>query len=43
LSMACLAGAGLFAATLAHLRANDTSLQSQRIVFARAYREPGDR
>jgi hypothetical protein len=25
------------------LRANDTSLQSQRIVFTRAYREPGDR
>jgi hypothetical protein len=29
-------------ATLARLRANDTSLQSQRIVFTRAYREPGD-
>jgi putative ABC transport system permease protein len=43
LSMTCLAGAGLFTATLAHLRANDTSLQSQRIVFTRAYREPGDR
>jgi predicted permease len=42
LSMTCLAGAGLFTATLAHLRANDTSLQSQRIVFTRAYREPGD-
>ena len=25
------------------MRANDTSLQSQRIVFTRAYREPGDR
>lgn len=43
LSMTCLAGAGLFTATLARLRANDTSLQSQRIVFTRAYREPGDR
>jgi len=43
LSMTCLAGAGLFTATLARLRANDTSLQSQRIVFSRAYREPGDR
>ena len=43
LSMTLLVGAGLFAATLAHLRANDTSLQSQRIVFSRAYREPGDR
>jgi putative ABC transport system permease protein len=43
LSMTCLVGAGLFTATLAPLRANDTSLQSQRIVFTRAYREPGDR
>ena len=43
LSMTCLVGAGLFTATLARLRANDTSLQSQRIVFTRAYREPGDR
>ena len=43
LSMTCLAGAGLFTATLARLRANDASLQSQRIVFTRAYREPGDR
>jgi len=42
-SMTCLVGAGLFTATLARLRANDTSLQSQRIVFTRAYREPGDR
>jgi len=42
LSMTCLVGAGLFMATLARLRANDTSLQSQRIVFTRAYREPGD-
>jgi hypothetical protein len=25
------------------LRANETSLQSQRIVFTRAYRDPGDR
>src|SRR5262249_6814830 len=41
LSMTCLVGAGLFMATLARLRANDTSLQSQRIVFTRAYREPG--
>src|SRR5262245_30865455 len=41
-SMTFLFGAGLFTATLAHLRANDTSLQSQRIVFTRAYREPGD-
>jgi hypothetical protein len=40
--MTCLVGAGLFTATLARLRANDTSLQSQRIVFTRAYREPGD-
>jgi putative ABC transport system permease protein len=43
LSMTCLVGAGLFTATLSRLRANDTSLQSQRIVFTRAYREPGDR
>src|SRR4051794_476240 len=43
LSMTCLVGAGLFTATLARLRANDRSLQSQRIVFTRAYREPGDR
>jgi putative ABC transport system permease protein len=42
LSMTLLVGAGLFTATLAHLRANDTSLQSQRIVFSRAFREPGD-
>jgi predicted permease len=43
MSMTLLAGAGLFTATLARLRANDTSLQSQRIVFTRAYRDPGDR
>ena len=43
LSMTLLVGAGLFTATLARLRANDTSLQSQRIIFTRAYREPGDR
>jgi putative ABC transport system permease protein len=43
LSMTCLVGAGLFTATLARLRANDASLQSQRIVFTRSYREPGDR
>ena len=43
LSMALLVGAGLFTATLAHLRANDTSLRSQRIIFTRAFREPGDR
>ena len=43
LTMTLLVGAGLSTTTLAHLRANDTSLQSQRIVFARAYREPGDR
>src|SRR5262249_44671609 len=43
LSMTLLVGAGLFTATLAHLRANDTALQSQRIIFARAFREPGDR
>jgi len=43
LSMTLLVGAGLFRATLAHLRANDTSLQSQHIVFTRAFREPGDR
>jgi putative ABC transport system permease protein len=42
LSMTCLVVAGLFISTLARLRANDTSLQSQRIVFTRAYREPGD-
>jgi len=42
LSMTLLVGAGLFTTTLAHLRANDTSLQSQRIVFSRAFREPGD-
>jgi predicted permease len=43
LTMTLLVGAGLFTTTLAHLRANDTSLQSQRIVFARAFREPGGR
>ena len=43
LSMTLVVGAGLFTTTLAHLRANDTSLRSQRIVFTRAYREPGDR
>jgi putative ABC transport system permease protein len=43
LTMTLLVGAGLFTTTLTHLRANDTSLQSQRIVFARAFREPGDR
>jgi predicted permease len=43
LSMTLLVGAGLFTTTLSHLRANDTSLQSQRIVFTRAFREPGDR
>jgi predicted permease len=43
LTMALLVGAGLFTTTLAHLRANDTSLKSQRIVFARAFRPPGDR
>jgi predicted permease len=43
LSMTLLVGAGLFSATVIHLRANDTSLQAQRIVFARAFREPGDR
>jgi predicted permease len=43
LSLTLLVGAGLFTATLAHLRANDTSLQSQRIIFTRAFREPGDR
>jgi len=43
LSMTLLVGAGLFTATVARLRANDTSLQSQRIVFTRAFREPGDR
>jgi predicted permease len=42
LSMTLLVGAGLFTATLAHLRTNDTSLQSQHIFFTRAYREPGD-
>jgi predicted permease len=43
LSTMCIVSAGLFTATLAHLRANDTSLRSQRIVFTRAYRDPGDR
>jgi putative ABC transport system permease protein len=43
LTMTLLVGAGLFTTTLAQLRANDTSLQSQRIVFARAFRQPGDR
>jgi predicted permease len=43
LTMTLLVGAGLFTTTLAQLRANDTSLQSQRIVFARAFRSPGDR
>jgi predicted permease len=43
LSLTLLVGAGLFTATLVHLRANDASLRSQRIVFTRAYREPGDR
>jgi predicted permease len=43
LTMTLLVGAGLFTTTLARLRANDTSLQSQRIVFARAFRDPGDR
>jgi predicted permease len=43
LSMTLLVGAGLFTATLAHLRANDTSLQSQRVFFTRAYQQPGDR
>ncbi len=43
LTMTLLVGAGLFTTTLVHLRANDTSLQSQRIVFARAFPEPGDR
>jgi predicted permease len=42
LTMTLLVGAGLFTTTLAHLRANDTSLQSQRIVFTRAFRGPGD-
>jgi predicted permease len=42
LTMTLLVGAGLFMTTLTHLRANDTSLQSQRIVFTRAYRGPGD-
>jgi len=42
LSMTCFVVAGLFMSTLARLRANDTSLQSQRIVFTRAYRNPGD-
>ncbi len=41
--MTLLVGAGLFRETLAHLRANDTSLQSQHIVFTRAFRKPGDR
>src|SRR5215204_125561 len=43
LTMTLLVGAGLFTTTLAHLRADDTSLQSQPIVFSRAFREPGDR
>ena len=43
LTMTLLVSAGLFTTTLAHLRANDTSLKSQRIVFTRAFRQPGDR
>lgn len=43
LTMTLLVGAGLSTTTLSRLRANDTSLQSQRIVFARAFRERGDR
>jgi putative ABC transport system permease protein len=43
LTMTLLVGAGLFTTSLAHLRANDTSLRSQRIVFTRAFREPGNR
>jgi predicted permease len=43
LSMTLLVCAGLFTATLTHLRANDASLHSQRIIFNRAYRIPGDR
>jgi putative ABC transport system permease protein len=42
MSMTCLVAAGLFMSTLVRLRANDSSLRSQRIVFTRAYREPGD-
>jgi putative ABC transport system permease protein len=42
LTMTLLVSAGLFTTTLVRLRANDTSLQSQRIVFTRAFREPGD-
>lgn len=42
LAMTLLVGAGLFTTTLARLRANDTSLQSQPIVFSRAFRGPGD-
>lgn len=42
LSMTLLLTAGLFTATLVHLRANDTSLQSQRIIFTRAFQTPGD-
>lgn len=42
LTMTLLVGAGLFTTTLVQLRANDTSLQSQRIVFSRASRGPGD-
>ena len=42
LTMTLLVGAGLFTTTLAHLRANDSSLQSQRIVFTRAFRGPAD-
>ena len=40
LTMTLLVGAGLFTTTLVHLRANDTSLTSQRIVFSRAFRGP---
>jgi predicted permease len=43
LSMTCLVGAGLFTSTLTRLRSNDASLRSQRIVFTRAFRAPGDR
>lgn len=43
LSMMLLVGAGLFTGTLSRLRANDTALQTRRIVFGRLFRLPDDR
>lgn len=43
LSMVLVVGAGLFTGTLSRLRANDGSLHTRRIVWARLARTPGDR